>query len=70
MVIVRYGLGVMAGWLEQVKVTVEHGLGAMAGQGLFLRCDILMRGSGIERHERGGWGLVMSSLSPDWTVLW
>ena len=55
--------------LEQVMVVVKHGLGMMAGQGLFLRCDILIRGSGIERHGRGGWGLVMSSLSPDWMVL-
>ena len=56
--------------LEQVMVVVRHGLGMMVGQGSFLRCDILMRGSGIERHGRGGWGLVMLSLSPDWTILW
>ena len=49
---------------------MRYGLGVMAGQGLFLRCDILMQGLGVERHGRGGWGLVMSFLSPDWTVLW
>ena len=51
--------------LGQVMATAKHGLGVTVEQGLFLHCGRLMRGLGIERHERGDWDSATLSLSPD-----
>ena len=56
--------------LGQVMATVKYGLGATVEQGLFLHCDRLMQGSGIEGHGRDNWDSATLSLSPDWMVLW